>query len=113
MSCALGDCSTARPEGHSWPRELWFSIYSCGVLCVRRVLVFLTSCRAFLGAPAPGGGRRDPPAVGSGVHPPQPPPTAAADGQDRPVVCLGGGSDVWDTTEHQNSSRGSKRDVRP
>ena len=31
-SCALGDCSTSRPEGCSWPRELWFSIYSCTIL---------------------------------------------------------------------------------
>ena len=29
VSCTLGDCLTSRPEGHSWPRELWFSIYSC------------------------------------------------------------------------------------
>ena len=27
-SCALGDCLTSRPECHSWPRELWFSIFS-------------------------------------------------------------------------------------
>ena len=26
---ALGDCLSSRPKGHSWPRELWFSIYSC------------------------------------------------------------------------------------
>ena len=29
VSCALGDCLTSRPKGHSWPRELWFLIYSC------------------------------------------------------------------------------------
>ena len=28
-SCASGDCLTSRPEGRSWPRKLWFSIYSC------------------------------------------------------------------------------------
>ena len=28
-SCALGDCLPSRPKGRSWPRELWFSIYSC------------------------------------------------------------------------------------
>ena len=28
-SCALGDCLTPRPKGRSWPRELWFLIYSC------------------------------------------------------------------------------------
>ena len=28
-SCALGDCLTSRPKGHSQPGELWFSIYSC------------------------------------------------------------------------------------
>ena len=27
-SCALGDCLTPRPKGHSRPRELWFLIYS-------------------------------------------------------------------------------------
>ena len=27
-SCALGDCLTSRPKGHSQPSELWFSIYS-------------------------------------------------------------------------------------
>ena len=29
VSCALGDCFTCRPKGHSQPRELWFSIYTC------------------------------------------------------------------------------------
>ena len=33
MSCALGDCLTSRPKGHSRPRELWFSIYSCIGCC--------------------------------------------------------------------------------
>ena len=28
-SYALGDYLTSRPKGHSQPRELWFSIYSC------------------------------------------------------------------------------------
>ena len=28
-SCTLGDCLTSRPKGCSWPRELWFLIYSC------------------------------------------------------------------------------------
>ena len=28
-SCTLGGCLTSRPKGCSWPRELWFSIYSC------------------------------------------------------------------------------------
>ena len=33
-SCTLGDCLTSRPKGCSWPRELWFSIYSCAYLHV-------------------------------------------------------------------------------
>ena len=28
-SYASGDCLTSRPKGHSQPRELWLSIYSC------------------------------------------------------------------------------------
>lgn len=29
---AEGDCLASRPDGHSRPRELWFSIYSCGYM---------------------------------------------------------------------------------
>ena len=27
VSCALGDCLTSRPEGHSRPRESWFPLH--------------------------------------------------------------------------------------
>ena len=35
-SCTLGDCLTSSPEGCSWPRELWFLIYSC--TCINHML---------------------------------------------------------------------------
>ena len=40
-SCASGDCLTSWPEGHSRPRELRFSIYSC--TCILYVYVYLIS----------------------------------------------------------------------
>ena len=38
-SCASGDCLTSRPKGRSWPRELWFSIYSCTYMYIWAVVL--------------------------------------------------------------------------
>ena len=39
MSCSLGNCLTFRNEGHSWPRKLWFSIYSCTCICTMAITI--------------------------------------------------------------------------
>ena len=49
-SCALDDCLTSRPKGRLWPRELWFSIYSCTCTCIcYSIQTYVYTCRAHSG----------------------------------------------------------------
>ena len=50
--CTLGDCLTCRPKGHSWPRELWFSIYSC----IHVLYIYIYICTTGLTLLTGGGG---------------------------------------------------------